>query len=163
MKCTDCNGSRIYIGLGHYNDREACRHCKGSGNEPGGALPGSAATRFFPGVTAKATPDLVRKLSQSQGRFPEFISLRGSVNLLTFRLHFSDIISTDGCTVLNDDSVHWVLLGERLGGTDVDSRLIGWETHDVPEPVVQEYAEMHYLALYQRVDIRNHFRCIWHY
>jgi hypothetical protein len=54
-------------------------------------------------------------------------------------------------------------LGRRTGPSIASNRWITWEPKQAPRPVVQDYAQDHYLALYKRVEMKNEFKCIWHY
>ncbi len=178
MKCTDCNGSGVYVGLSHYNERQDCGRCGGSCIEPTGkngsfplrdyqqqAVDDILAKRaLWTGHAESITRTSVLRISKDQKQFPGRIYLEVSCGLE--RMHFMDASYNDGKGNVEfkdaDTGVHWVLLGSRPGRGSSE-RWLGWDASQVPRPVILEFAQTNYLALYQRIEMKNDFKCIWHY
>jgi hypothetical protein len=177
MKCTDCNGSGVYVGLSHYNEREDCERCGGSCIEPGGKN-GSFPLRDYQqaAVDAALTPRAlwedsrlierpwVLHVSKHCGQFPGHVRLELNGDAACFMdAKYDD--GQKGYVNFHDANtgVHWILMGRRKGNDDADDRWMTWDTVQVPRRVIQDYAQQHYLALYQRIEMKNEFKCLWHY
>lgn len=172
MKCTDCNGSGVYVGLSHYNEREDCGRCGGSCIEPGGAPLRDYQQQAVDDILAKRalwtghaesfTRRSVLRISKDQKQFPGRVWLE----LKSERTYFMDASYNDGKGNVEfkdaTTGVYWVLLGSRPGRGSSE-RWLGWDTPQVPRPVILEFAQTNYLALYQRIEMKNDFKCIWHY
>ena len=178
MKCTDCNGSKVYVGLGFTQQAEACGHGAGSGIEPGSST-GSLPLRDYQqaavdtALTQRALwgedPRLIERpwvlhVSKHCGQFPGHVLLEVNDDAT----HFMDAKYDDGQKGYVDvfdanTGVHWILMGRRKGNDGADDRWMTWDTVQVPRPVIQDYAQQHYLALYQRVEMENKFKCHWHF
>ena len=178
MECTDCKGSGIYVGLGHYNERETCRRCNGSKDEPSrigttgtplrdyqqDALGNVLAERaLWTGHAELITKHMVLRVSEDQGRFPRRVTLALNPNCTSFTQLRDD--NTGKPARFNDptNGVHWLLLGRRGEKRAADLRLMTWDSIQIPSPVIEGYAQDHYLTLYKRIDMKNEFKCLWHY
>ena len=176
MKCTDCNGNKIYEGLGHYGDvREPCRRCEGSGEEPanpitkrlgmtGTPIRGSALasrTRATTGQPELVTKGSGRSASSKQSPFPDLIRLEETQDGYFKYQRLPDSTLVRVTNVVNGP--HWVMLGTRSGGGAMSKIAIGWDTAQQSRKAMLDLAQDHYLTLYERVKMDNKFRCLWHY
>ena len=173
MICTDCNGKKVYVGLGHYNERTPCGRCGGSGqepNQPSGmplrdyqkeALTSKLAERaLWTGHAEVVTAAIVSTITDNLTRFP------GRVYLPTTSRgeRFSGIKYSEGALVRTDDErVYWLLLGSRKVGGAMHHYQIAWRLRDKTRRDMMDYASIYYLTLYQRIEMKNEFKCIWHY
>lgn len=134
MKCFDCRGSGLYVGLGFY-PAETCKRCNGTGNELGASLHSAEqklwANYSLDDVSAK---DLIDRFWKGEKNvFPEFIRL-----------------------VQFNSSNYYVLIGSRS-----TSDLMEFLSKDIPSQVAMDYAQKQYLALYRRRGRDNHFIKTW--
>ncbi len=167
MKCTDCNGTKQYLGLLHYQVPEACRRCNGTGIEPGSErVSQSKASSQVNGVVHTLTIPTIVELSKRLKDFPKRVALetrKTRANELVFA-NSAFHIDTEAIPVTYPKGPFWIYAGARTPAQNRwDSSPLDWGSIDVPEPVAKNHAQRHYLVLYRRINLLNEFVCHWHF
>ena len=164
MKCTDCNGSGQYVGLGLY-PAEPCESCGGTGIHTIQAKPTSQPGRYaqiagrisvLTGVDISAYSDGFWKVNT--WCFPNVIALETKDVVGQGKLFTLFGVSVDNI----NEGLQYLLLGDRRPHQSNNDRvLFTWFSKDHPRPVVLDHAQKHYLILYERDGQENRFQKIW--
>lgn len=154
MKCTDCNGSRFYVGLGFTQQQEACRHCGGTGIEPNSISKEKTVLKSDAGAGIQTAPRAKKYNTPQQLMLSDVEYISDNLG------NFPTPIKEPGVSA----AVYWIYVGRRNPPQcETDRRLSSTDSKSLPKAVALDYAQDHYLALYEREGTTEIFHCIWHY